>query len=118
MYCREEPRVYLRVTKELACTESRGFNFSPFNNTHFISFRCGFRTALHFNRSRRSSVSIATAYELDCPEIASQLRTRLSSPLQTGPWAHPASYTMGTGFSRGKAAGIWYWPNTTSSAEV
>jgi len=31
-----------------------------------------------------------------------------SAPVQTGPGAHPASYTMGTGsFLGGKAAGAW-----------
>jgi len=33
---------------------------------------------------------------------------RFSAPVQTGPEAHPASYTMGTGsFPGGKAAGAW-----------
>jgi len=32
----------------------------------------------------------------------------ISAPVQTGPGAHPASYTMGTGnFSGGKAAEAW-----------
>jgi len=31
-----------------------------------------------------------------------------SAPVQTGPGAHPASYTMGTeSFAGGKAAGAW-----------
>jgi len=25
-------------------------------------------------------------------------KTRFSAPIQTGPWARPTSYTMGTGF--------------------
>ena len=33
---------------------------------------------------------------------------RFSAPVQTGPGAHPASYTMGTGsFPVSKAAGAW-----------
>jgi len=33
---------------------------------------------------------------------------RFSTSIQTGPGAHPASYTMGTGsLSLGKAAGAW-----------
>ena len=33
---------------------------------------------------------------------------RFSAPVQTGPGAHPACYTMNTGFlSRGKSAGSW-----------
>jgi hypothetical protein len=40
-----------------------------------------------------SSVGIATGYGLDGPGI----ETRFSPPVQTGPGAHPASCTMGTG---------------------
>jgi hypothetical protein len=36
---------------------------------------------------------------------------RFSAPIQTGPEAHPASCTMGTGSFPGvKAAGAWCWP--------
>jgi len=47
------------------------------------------------------------------------VETRLSAPIQTGPGAHPASYTMGTGSFRGvkrPRRGVAYPP--TSSAEV
>jgi hypothetical protein len=43
------------------------------------------------------SVGIATGYELDGPGIESRWRARFSAPVQTGPWTHPASCTMGTG---------------------
>ena len=44
---------------------------------------------------------------------------KFSSPVQTGPGAHPASCTMGTrSFPWDKAAGAWRWPPTTSSNEV
>ena len=57
---------------------------------------------------RDSSVGIATRYELDCPEDRVPVRARFTATVQTGPGAHPASYTMGTGFlSRGNAAGAW-----------
>jgi hypothetical protein len=46
---------------------------------------------------RDSSVGIATRYGLDGPGIKSQWGARFSAPVQTGPGAHPASYTMGTG---------------------
>jgi len=39
-------------------------------------------------------VGIATRYGLDSPGIES---VRFSAPAQTGPGAHPASCTMGTG---------------------
>ena len=44
-----------------------------------------------------SSVGIATHYGLDGPGIESRWGARFSAPVQTGPGAHPASYTTGTG---------------------
>jgi len=38
-----------------------------------------------------------TRYELDSPGIKSRWGARFSTPVQTSPGAHPASYTMGTG---------------------
>ena len=46
---------------------------------------------------RDSSVGIATRYGLDGPVIESRWGARFSAPVQTGPGAHPASCTMGTG---------------------
>jgi hypothetical protein len=48
-----------------------------------------------------SSVGIVTGYELDGPGIECRWGSRFSAPVQTGPGAHPASCTMGTGLSRG-----------------
>jgi len=48
-------------------------------------------------------VGTATGYGLDGPGIEPRLVARFSAPVQTGPWAHPASCTMGTGsFPGGK----------------
>jgi hypothetical protein len=48
--------------------------------------------------SRDTSVDIATRYRLDGPGIESRWGgARFSAPDQTGPGAHPAFYTMGTG---------------------
>ena len=44
-----------------------------------------------------SVVGIATAYGLDGPGIESWRGARFSAPVQTGPEAHSASCTMGTG---------------------
>jgi hypothetical protein len=53
---------------------------------------------------RDSSVGIATHYGLDVPRIESQWGARLSAPVQTGPGAHPTSYTFGTdSLSRGQS---------------
>jgi hypothetical protein len=43
------------------------------------------------------SVSIATVYGLDGPGIESGWGARFSAPVQTGPGANPASYTMTVG---------------------
>jgi hypothetical protein len=44
-----------------------------------------------------SSVGIATGYGLDGPGIESRWGARFFAHVQTGPGAHPASCTMGTG---------------------
>jgi len=44
-----------------------------------------------------SAVGIATRYGLGRPRVPIPVGFRFSSPVQTGPGAHPASYTMGTG---------------------
>ena len=46
---------------------------------------------------RDSAVDTATGYVLDGPEIESRWRASFSASVQTGPGAHPASYSMGTG---------------------
>jgi len=68
---------------------------------------------------RHSSVGIATRYGLDGAGIKSQCEAKFSTPVQNGPGAHPASYTIGKSyFSLGKVAEAWRWPSTPSSAEV
>ena len=65
------------------------------------------------------AVSIATRYVLDGLGIESRLGVRFSTPVQTGPGAHPASYTMGTGSFLGikrPRSGVNHPP--PSSAEV
>jgi hypothetical protein len=44
---------------------------------------------------RDSAVGIAYRYGLEGVRIESRWRAKLSPPVQTGPGAHPASYTMG-----------------------
>jgi len=53
---------------------------------------------------RASLVGIATGYGLDGPGIESRWEARFTSSVQTGPGAHPAFCTMGTGC---KAVGAW-----------
>ena len=54
---------------------------------------------------RDSSVSIAIGYGLDGTGMESRWGVRFSAPVQTGPGAHPASCTMGTGSFPGSRAG-------------
>ena len=52
--------------------------------------------------------SVYRLYGLDGPGIESRWGVRFPAPAQTGPGAHRASYTMGTGsVPGGKAAGAW-----------
>ena len=72
-----------------------------------------------FQRGRDSSVGIATRYGLDGSGIESQWGARFSAPVKTGPGAHPASYTMGTGSFPGvKRPGPGVDHSPLSSAEV
>jgi hypothetical protein len=68
---------------------------------------------------RDNVVGIATRYGLDGPGIESRLGARLLAAVQTGPWTHPASYTMGAGSFPGvkrPGRGVDHAP--PSSAEV
>ena len=52
-----------------------------------------------------SSVGIVTGYELDGSGIESRWGARFSAPVQTDPWDHLASCTMGTGYFLGVKSG-------------
>ena len=71
------------------------------------------------NRGPGNSVGIATDYGLDGPGIETRWG-RDAPDNETGPEAHPASCTIGTGsFSRGKERpGRDAYLSPTSSAEV
>ena len=60
---------------------------------------------LHNQHGPGSIVGIATGYGLDGPGIESRWQARFSAPIQTGPGAHPASCTMGTGSLPGVKSG-------------
>jgi len=49
------------------------------------------------NVARDNSVGTTTRCGLDAPGIESRLGVTFSAPVQTGPGAHPAFYTRGTG---------------------
>ena len=67
-----------------------------------------------------SSVGIATGYGLDGSGIESRWGARFSVPVLTGPGAHPAYCTMGTGSFPGikSGRGVTLTPSTPSSAVV
>ena len=68
---------------------------------------------------RDSSAGIATSYGMDGPGIEYRWWARFSAPVQTAPWAHPASCTMGTGsFLEVKRPGRVADHPPISSAEV
>jgi hypothetical protein len=52
-----------------------------------------------------SVVGIATGYGLDGPADRIPVGARFSAPVQSGPWAHSASYTMGSGSFPGEKSG-------------
>ena len=60
---------------------------------YFHNNRKQFLTVMVRFVGRYSSVAVATCYGLD----ESRLGARFSASVLTGPGAHPASYTMGTG---------------------
>jgi hypothetical protein len=67
------------------------YQYSETNVMHFLF------SLLRIKGGPISSVDIATGYGLEGPGIESRWGARFSAPLQTGPGAHPASCTMGTG---------------------
>ena len=90
----------------------------------YISEQCIYSSshltsALDARMGRDSSVGIATCYGLEGPGIESRWGARFSAPIQTGPEAHPGSYTMGTGSFPGvKRPGRGVDHPPPSSAEV
>ena len=52
---------------------------------------------LNYSVGQDSSVGIATCYLLDGPGIEFRRGASFSTPVQTGPGAHPASCTLGIG---------------------
>jgi hypothetical protein len=76
-------------------------------------------TSTCFERGPGSSVGIATGYGLDGPGIEFWWEARFFAPVQTGPGAHPACCTMGTGCFPGvKRPGRDADSSPPSSAEV
>ena len=85
----------------------------------FGNIICNHLIQLTTDVGRDGSIGIATRYRLDGPGIESRWGERFSAPVQTGPGAHPASYTVGTGSFKGvKRPGCGVDHPSPSSAEV
>jgi hypothetical protein len=93
----------------------QSFKENKLNKIHWIQFQS---TLWHFlcgsEQLRRYSDSLRDGRSGDRIPV----EARFFAPVQTGPGAHPASYTMGTSLYRGNAVGVWRWPPTSSSIEV
>ena len=86
--------------------KSYALRFMTAPDTYNTMILTSFTLLSHYHSSTEtcgpgSLAGIATGYGLDGPEIESRWGARFSAPVQTGPRAHPASCTMGTGSSRG-----------------
>ena len=105
----------IKTTRLIFVKSIQSTNILPHKASHrnnVMIFTC----FLQNTGGRDSSVGIATRYGLDGRGIESRWGARFSAPVQTGPGAHPASCTMGTGVFPGvKAAGASCWPPTPSS---
>jgi len=78
-----------------------------------------YRSTILHNVGQDSSVGVTTRYGLDGPGIESPYGARYSTPVQTGPGAHQASYAMGAGSFPGlKRPGRGVDHPTPYSAEV
>ena len=89
-----------RIDKKLTAT-----SFHSFTAFDFVQRNGGFETHPCDHRGPGSVVGIATGYGLDGPGIEFRLGARSSAPVQTGPGAHPASFTTGTGSFPGVKSG-------------
>jgi hypothetical protein len=65
------------------------------NNTENVTTK--YTTAMTIYVGRNNAVVLRLAMGLDGPGIESRWETRFSAPVQSGPGAHPASCTLGTG---------------------
>ena len=92
---------------------------SPSNRTNVI-IRFKIQSTFILNKwDRDGSAGIPTSYGLYGPAIESRWAARFSAPVQTGPGAHLAFYTMGTGLFPGvKRPGRRVDHPPPSSAEV
>jgi hypothetical protein len=86
----------LRQISRLSCSHQNKENCSckriPGNYCFLSSI-----ALLHSTMCWDSTITITTCYELDGPGDRIPVGSRYSTPVQTSPGAHPASYTMGTG---------------------
>jgi hypothetical protein len=115
------PRVYWYVALQVS-SKSQWLLYVPHALTLKNSEPC-LQSLLRINTASntRSSYTQATCFKLQAGRSGDRIPvgTRFSAPVQTGPGAHPASYTMGTGSFPGvKRPGRGVDHPTSSIAEV
>jgi len=95
------PKLNAKSIRIYSKIKSEKLNFqTPLN-----LWSCQFAQLLAVGCGPGSVVGIATGYGLDGSGIESRWGARFSAPVQTGPGAHPASCTMGTGSFPGVKSG-------------
>ena len=72
-------------------------NYPKGNLLYALELKIKLISGSNFCVGRDSSVGIATHFGLNGPGIESRWGARFSAPVKTGPGAHPAPYTTGTG---------------------
>ena len=111
--------LYMQFSKGWACWHGGRFSQDMYFNQCTTRRRHKFSNLPKCAWGRDSSVGTANRYGLDGPGIESRWGARFSTPVQTGPGAHPASCTMGTGsFAGVKRPGRGVDHPSPPSAEV
>ena len=88
------------------CNRFTNFSLSSWQMNFGLNYySCKITDTLPFISGPGSVFGIATGYGLDSPGIESRWEARFSAPVQTGPGAHPASCSMGTGSFPGVKSG-------------
>jgi hypothetical protein len=110
---------FLSHAQKCAVDINECFDLLQFEHTSALRVQSYYLSCSSQGMGRDSSVGIATGYGLDGPGIESRWEARFFAQVQTGPEAHPASCTMGTGSFPGvKRPGRGAYHPPPCSAEI